>query len=104
MDDILADPSRDDAAKLARTRSELSKLYEKPEAAILEQIQLRFPGLPRTALHSVTSQLTASLSGEKQAILHDLESFSNSPPDGVPPLPLAQWWTDVHKPQVTANR
>ncbi len=104
MDDILADPSRDDAAKLARTRSELSKLYENPEPAILEQIQLRFPGLPRTALDSVTSQLTASLSGEKQAILHDLESFANRPPDAVPRLSLAQWWTDWQKTQVSASR
>jgi hypothetical protein len=92
MDNILADRSQDDAAKLARIRSELSKLYEKPDPAILEQIQLRFPGLPRTALDSVSSQITASLSGEKQVTLHNLESFANRPPDAFPRLSLAQWW------------
>jgi hypothetical protein len=94
MDNILDDPSQDDAAKLARIRSELSKLYEKPDPAILEQIQLRFPGLPRTALDSVSSQITASLSGEKQATLRNLESFANRPPDALPRLSLAQWWTN----------
>jgi hypothetical protein len=97
MDNILADPSQDDAAKLARIRSELSKLYERPDPAILEQIQLRFPGLPRTALDSLRSQITASLSGEKQVTLHNLESFTNRPPDAFPRLSLAQWWTDWQK-------
>jgi hypothetical protein len=75
----------------------LSKLYEKPDPAILEQIQLRFPGLPRTALDSVSSQITASLSGEKQATLRNLESFANRPPDALPRLSLAQWWTNWQK-------
>lgn len=97
MDGILADSSQDDASKLARIRSELSKLYEKPDPAILEQIQLRFPGLPPTALDSVSSQITASLSGEKQVTLHNLESFANQPPDVFPRLSLAQWWTDWQK-------
>lgn len=96
MDSILADSSQDDASKLARIRSELSKLYEKPDPAILEQIQLRFPGLPPTALDSVSSQITA-LSGEKQVTLHNLESFANQPPDVFPRLSLAQWWTDWQK-------
>src|SRR5439155_15653029 len=60
MDDILADPSRDDAAKLARTRSELSKLYENPEPAILEQIQLRFPGLDRKSTRLNSSHVAIS--------------------------------------------
>lgn len=97
MDSILADPSQDDAAKLALIRSELSKLYEKPDPAILEQIQLRFPGLPRTALDSVSSQITVSLSSEKQMTLHNLESFANQPPDVFPRQSLAQWWTDWQK-------
>jgi hypothetical protein len=97
MDNILADPSQDDAAKLARIRSELSKLYEKPDPAILEQVQLRFPGLPRAALDSVSSQITVSLSGEKQVTLHNLESFANRPPAAFPCLSLAQWWTDWQK-------
>lgn len=97
MDSILADPSQDDAAKLARIRSELSRLYEKPDPAILEQIQLRFPGLPRTALDSISSQIAASLSGEKQVTLHNLESFANQPPNVSPRPSLAQWWTDFQK-------
>jgi len=97
MDYILADPSQDDAAKFARISSELSKLYEKPDPAILEQVQLRFPSLPRAALDSVSSQITASLSSEKQVTLHDLESFANRPPDAFPRLSLAQWWTNWQK-------
>src|SRR2546429_9983198 len=92
MDDFPPDPFRDDAQNLPLHHSEFTKLYKIPQPATLEQIQLRFPGLPRAALDSITSQLTASLSGEKQAILHDLESFANRPPDAVPRLSLAQWW------------
>jgi hypothetical protein len=97
MDNILADPSQDDAAKLARIRSELSKPYEKPDPAILEEVQLHFTGLPRTALDSVSSEITASLSGEKQMTLRNLESFANRPPDAFPRLSLAQWWANWQK-------
>src|SRR6202008_1057974 len=97
MDNILADPSQDDAAKLARIRSELSKLYEKPDPAILEEVQLRLTGLPRTALDSVSSEITASLSGEKRMTLRSLESFANRPPDAFPRLSLAQWWANWQK-------
>jgi hypothetical protein len=97
MDNILADPSQDDAAKLARIRSELSKLYEKPDPAILAEVQLRLTGLPRTALDSVSSEITASLSGEKQMTLRNLESFANRAPDAFPRLSLAQWWANWQK-------
>jgi hypothetical protein len=66
------------------------------ETAIM-QVQLRFPSLPRAALDSVSSQITASLSSEKQVTLHDLESFANRPPDAFPRLSLAQWWTNWQK-------
>jgi hypothetical protein len=75
----------------------LSKLCERPDPAIIEQIQLRFPGLPRAALDSVSSQITISLSVEKQVTLHNLESFANRRPDAFPRLSLAQWWTDWQK-------
>jgi hypothetical protein len=97
MDNILADPSQDDAAKLARIRSELSKLYEKPGPAILEQVQLRFPGLPRAALDSVSSEITISLSSEKQVTLRNLENFANRSTDVFPRLSLAQWWNNWQK-------
>ena len=53
IDNILSDAALDDASKLTRLRSELPRLSEEPDPAILEQIQRRFPGLPAAGLGSV---------------------------------------------------
>ena len=53
IDNIVADSSPEDTSRLARIRSELPKLSEEPDPTILEQIRLRFPGLPSTAWGSV---------------------------------------------------
>lgn len=92
IDDILANSSLDDAAKLARLRSELPKLFQQPDPAILEQIQLRFPGLPPAELGSVNATISATLAAGKQRALRALEEFEKLPKEGPSSRTLAQWW------------
>ena len=93
IDSILADLSLDDTSRLAHIRSELTELSEKPEPAILEQIRLRFPGLPSTAWGSVEASVQSSFATEKQITLRALKDFENLPKQGPSSRSLTQWWS-----------
>jgi hypothetical protein len=92
IDNILADSSLDDTSKLTRVRSELPKLVVQPDPAILEQIQLRFPGLSPVGLGSVNATINAALASEKQRALGALEEFEKLPKQGPFSKTLTQWW------------
>ena len=92
IDNILADSSLDDTSKLTRVRSELPKLVVQPDPAILEQIQLRFPGLSPVGLGSVNATINAALASEKQRALGALEEFEKLPKQGPFSRTLTQWW------------
>jgi len=72
----------------------LPRLSEEPDAAILEQIQRRFPGLPDAGLGSVKVSINSALSAEKQRALFALEEFEKSRKQGSSNISLAQWWRD----------
>ena len=93
IDNILEDSSLDDSSMLARIRSQLSKLSDEPDPAILEQIRLRFPGLPSTAWDSVNSNIRSTFAREKQRTLRALKEFEDSPKQGSMSRSLAQWWS-----------
>jgi hypothetical protein len=93
IDNIVADSSLDDTSRLARIRSELSKLSEEPDPTILEQIRLRFPGLPSTAWGSVKADIRGAFTGEKQRTLRALKDFEDLPNQGSTNRSLAQWWS-----------
>jgi hypothetical protein len=93
FDHFLSDSSLDDASRLAHIRSELPKLFEQPDPAIFEQIQLRFPGLPPAALGSVNASINGGLAGEKERVLRALKDFENLPKQGPCNRSLAQWWS-----------
>jgi hypothetical protein len=93
IDNIVADSSMDDSSRLARIRSELPKLSEEPDPTILEQIRLRFPGLPSTAWDSVEADLRSTLAVEKQRTLRALKEFEDLPNQGSTSTSLAQWWS-----------
>ncbi|OLB27617.1 MAG: hypothetical protein DMG41_19910 [Acidobacteria bacterium] len=92
IDNILSDAALDDASKLTRLRSELPRLSEEPDPAILEQIQRRFPGLPAAGLGSVKASINSALAPEKQRALLALEEFEKLPKQGSSNISLAQWW------------
>ena len=94
IDNILSDSALDDASRLARLRSELPRLSEEPDPAILEQIQRRFPGLPDAGLGSVKASISGALSAEKQRALFALEEFEKLPKQGSSNISLAHWWRD----------
>jgi len=93
IDNIVADSSLDDTSRLARIRSELPKLSEEPDPAILEQIRLRFPGLPSTAWDSVKADIRSAFAAEKQRTLRALKEFEHLPNQGSTSRSLAQWWS-----------
>ena len=93
IDNIVADSSLDDTSRLARIRSELSKLSEEPDPTILEQIRLRFPGLPSTAWGSVKADIRSAFTAEKQRTLRALKDFEDLPNQGSTNRSLAQWWS-----------
>jgi hypothetical protein len=93
IDNIVADSSLDDTSRLARIRSELAKLSEEPDPTILEQIQLRFPGLPSTAGVSVNADIRSAFAAEKQRTLRALKEFEDLPNQGSTTRSLAQWWS-----------
>jgi len=93
IDNIVADSSLDDTSRLARIRSELSKLSEEPDPTILEQIRLRFPGLPSTAWGSVKADIRSAFTAEKQRTLRALKNFEDLPNQGSTNRSLAQWWS-----------
>ena len=93
IDNILADSSLDDTSRLASIRSELPKLFEKPDPAILQQIQLRFPGLAPTRLGSVNASIVAELAFEKKGAARSLEEFEKLPKQGPSSRSLTQWWS-----------
>ena len=90
IDNILADSSQDDTSKLARIRSELPKLFERPDPAILEQIQLRFPGLP---VGYVNASVGDEIAFGKQRALRALEEFEKLPQQGPSSRSLTRWWS-----------
>jgi len=93
IDNIVADSSLDDTSRLARIRSELPKLSDEPDPTILEQIRLRFPGLPSTAWDSVKADIRSAFAAEKQRTLRALKEFENLPNQGSTSRSLAQWWS-----------
>jgi hypothetical protein len=93
IDNIVADSSLDDTSRLVRIRLELSKLSEEPDPTILEQIRLRFPGLPSTAWGSVEADIRSAFTGEKQRTLRALKDFEDLPNQGSTNRSLAQWWS-----------
>jgi hypothetical protein len=93
IDNIVADSSMDDHSRLARIRSELPKLSEEPDPTVLEQIRLRFPGLPSTAWVSVETDIRNALAAEKQRTLRALKEFEGLPNQGPTSTSLAQWWS-----------
>lgn len=93
IDNILADSSLDDTSKLTRIRSELPKLFEQPDPAVLEQIQLRFPDLPPDGLGSVKASIGAELAFGKKRALRALEEFEKLPKQGPSSRSLTQWWS-----------
>ena len=93
IDNIVADSSLDDTSRLARIRSELPKLSEEPDPTILEQIRLRFPGLPSTAWGSVEVDIRSAFAAEKQRTLRALKEFEDLPNQGSTSRSLAQWWS-----------
>jgi hypothetical protein len=93
IDNIVADSSLDDTSRLARIRSELPKLSEEPDPTILEQIRLRFPGLPSTAWGSVKADIRGAFAAEKQRTLRALKEFGDLPNQGSTSRSLAQWWS-----------
>lgn len=91
-DNILADSSVDDSSKLSRIRSELPKLFDQPDTAILQQIQQRLPKLSPTALNSLNSLIFATLARQKQQALQSLQNFSTESAHNNS-LSLSEWWT-----------
>jgi hypothetical protein len=92
IDNILSDSALDDASKLTRVRSELPRLFEEPDPAILEQIQRWFPGLPAAGLDSVKASISSTSAPEKQRALSALEGFEKLRKQSSPNITLAQWW------------
>jgi hypothetical protein len=90
IDNIVADSSLDDTSRLARIRSELPKLSEEPDPTILEQIRLRFPGIPSTAWGSIKADIRIAFATEKQMTLRALKDCENLPKQGPS---LTQWWS-----------
>jgi hypothetical protein len=93
IDNILTDSSLDDTARLARIRSELPKLFEQSAPAILEQIRLRFPGLPPAGLGYVNASIIGELAFGKKRALRALEEFERLPEQGPSSRSLTQWWS-----------
>jgi hypothetical protein len=90
IDSIVADSSLDDTSRLARIRSELPKLSEEPDPAVLEQIRLRLPGIPSTAWGSIKAEIRSAFASETQTTLRALRDFENLPKQGPS---LTQWWS-----------
>jgi hypothetical protein len=84
------DLSLDDTSRLAHIRSKLTELSAKPDPTILEQIRLRFPGLPSTSWGSVEASIESAFATEKQMTLRALEDFESLPKQGPS---LTQWWS-----------
>ena len=106
IDKILSESALDDASKLTRVRSELPRLFEESDPAILEQIQRWFPGLPSSELGSVTASISSTSAPEKQRALSALEGFEKLRKQSSPNISLAQWWQwwrDWERKQVNCN-
>jgi len=93
IDNIVADSSLDDTSRLASIRLELPRLSEEPDPVILEQIRLRFPGLPSTAWGSVKADIRSAFAAEKQRTLRALKELEDLPNQGSTSRSLAQWWS-----------
>ena len=98
IDNIVSDSALDDPSKLTRLRSELPRLFEEPDPAILAQIQRLFPGLPAAELGSVKASISSALAPDKQRALSALEGFEKWwRKQGSSNISLAQLWRDWKK-------
>jgi hypothetical protein len=96
IDNIVADSSLDETAKLARILAELPKLPEKDDPELLEQLRMRFPGLSSNTSSLIEGAMRSALATEKQGALRSLKRFENSTKSGFLNLPLlAQCWNDL---------
>lgn len=93
VDNIVADSSLNDTAKLARIRGELPNLPEEPDPSLVEQIRDRFPGLSSADWSSLSTVMQSALAAEKQNALRALKEFENLPKQSPSSMSLAQWWS-----------
>ncbi len=93
IESIVADPTLDDASKLARIRAELPKLPEKDDPELQELLRIRFPSLSAREWASVDRTTKGTLASEKGNALRDLKQFENLSKQGDFSKSLAQWWS-----------
>ena len=89
---ILEDKTQDDDAKIARIRSELTKLPKKPDARMLDAMRAAFPGVPSTTMER---DLAQGLDAGIHNIWGSLYSFEHQSGVYPPPKsrrPLKEWW------------
>jgi len=96
---IITDSTLTESSKIARIRTEVPKLSEQPDRAILQQLRVRFPSLPPAAWGSVNSSISVAMAFEKQNTLRSLDAFLNSPTQGSSTRSLANWWSDWQRNQ-----
>jgi hypothetical protein len=97
IDKVLADASLDDASRLSRIRSELPKLSGEPPPELLEQIQIRFPGLTPEASDRVNASINMAFAHEEQNTLRALNNLEQSPSQSPLKKALAQWLVNDEK-------
>lgn len=87
----LADSSLVDTAKIALLRSEIPKLSEEPDRAVIDQMRPRYPDLPDSTWENIKSSMRASVGFEKQRLLNSLKDFEESTKESASAESLEQW-------------
>jgi hypothetical protein len=87
----LADSSLPDTAKIALLRSEIPKLNEEPDQAVIDQMRPQYPDVPDSTWENIRSSMRSSVGFEKQRLLNSLKDFEESAKESASAESLAQW-------------
>ena len=87
----LEDFSLPDTAKIALLRSQIPKLSEEPDWAVVDQMRSRYPDVPDSTWENIKSAMRASVGFEKQRLLNSLKDFEESAKESASAESLAQW-------------
>lgn len=88
---ILADTQKTDAEKLEELRAAARQIPDQPDAALMDDLRIRFSGVTDRELEQAKQTMSAAIHTQKELFEHSFKEFEENSRTH-PKLTLALWW------------